>query len=307
MAATVRAGPGGENAGMPLNALLLVLVAALLHATWNIAAKRAGGDQRFALLSALMVSVLWAPPALWLAWDELPRWTPWIWAVVLASAAVHVLYFSALLRGYRLADLTVVYPVARGSAPLVTAAAAVLLLGEHLGPLGLAGVLGVCGGVFFIAGGPGLWRRGQDAAQRARLLTGLRWGALTGALIAGYSVVDGYAVKVLLVSPVALDWLGNVLRVPLLLGAARDRAAFMQAARAQWRYALVVAVLGPAAYIAVLYAVTLAPLSHVAPAREVSMLVAALLGGKLLGESDRGWRIAGAAMIAAGVVALALG
>jgi drug/metabolite transporter (DMT)-like permease len=86
-----------------------------------------------------------------------------------------------------------------------------------------------------------------------------------------------------------------------------DRAAFARAWRAQWRAALVISVLGPLSYVMVLYAVRMAPLSHVAPAREVSMLFAALAGGTLLGESDRWLRILGAASIAAGVVALALG
>jgi drug/metabolite transporter (DMT)-like permease len=101
---------------------------------------------------------------------------------------------------------------------------------------------------------------------------------------------------------------GNLLRVPFLLPSAlRDRSGFVVAARTQWRYALVVATLGPLAYVLVLYAATMAPLSHVAPAREVSMLFAALIGGRLLGEGDRGVRVAGAACIAAGVAALALG
>ena len=125
---------------MSLTALALVLLAGVLHATWNIAAKRAGGDSRFALVSALWVVVLWAPVALWFGWDELPRWGVARWAIVSASAAVHLLYFNTLLRGYREADLTVVYPVARGSAPLVTAAAAVVVLGESLPPVALAGV-----------------------------------------------------------------------------------------------------------------------------------------------------------------------
>jgi drug/metabolite transporter (DMT)-like permease len=217
-----------------------------------------------------------------------------------------VLYFVVLLKGYRMSDLTVVYPVARGSAPLMSALGAVLLLGEHMTAVGVAGVLAVCGGVFLIAGGPGLWRAAHDPTARERVHAGLRWGALTGALIAGYTVIDGYAVKVLLIGPVLLDYVGNLLRVPFLLPAAlRDRTGFMAAARTQWRYALVVATLGPLAYVLVLYAVTMAPLSHVAPAREVSMLFAALLGGRLLGESDRGPRLAGAACIALGVMALA--
>jgi drug/metabolite transporter (DMT)-like permease len=227
---------------------------------------------------------------------------------VLASAIVHVLYFVVLLKGYRVSDLTVVYPVARGSAPLMSALGAVLLLGERLTAVGVGGVLAVCGGVFLIAGGPGLWRAAHDPAARERIHAGLRWGALTGALIAGYTVIDGYAVKVLLIGPVLLDYVGNLLRVPFLLPASlRDRSGFMAAARTQWRYALIVSTLGPLAYVLVLYAVTMAPLSHVAPAREVSMLFAALLGGRLLGESDRGLRLAGAACIALGVVALAWG
>ena len=293
---------------MPLTALALVLLAAVLHATWNIVAKRAGGDSRFALVSALWVVVLWAPAAVWFGWEELPRWGAAQWAVVSASAAVHVFYFNTLLRGYREADLTVVYPVARGSAPLVTVLAAVLLLGETLSFVALAGVVAVCAGVFLIAGGPALWQQIHDPAARQRVNAGLRWGALTGLLIAGYSVIDGYAVKVLLVGPVLLDYFGNLLRVPLLLPLAlRDRPAFMRALRVHWKPALVVAFLGPAAYVMVLYALTLAPLSRVAPAREVSMLVAALLGGHLLGEADRGLRIAGAACVALGVAGLALG
>lgn len=291
---------------MPANALALVLVAAMLHALWNVAAKKAGGNHHFALISVLITCVLWAPVALWFGLHEWLRWGVREWAVLLVSAIVHVLYFTVLLTGYRKADLSVVYPVARGSGPLLAAAAAVLLLGERLSALGTAGVIAVCTGVFLVAGGPALWRQSHDAARRQRTLAGLRWGALTGALIASYTVIDGYAVKVLLIGPVLVDYVGNLLRVPILLPAAlRDLPGLRRAWRGQWRYALVVATLGPLAYVLVLYAVTMAPLSHVAPAREVSMLFAAMLGGRLLGESDRGLRFVGAACMAAGVVALA--
>lgn len=289
---------------MPLSALALVLVAALLHATWNIAAKQAGGNIHLPLISGLVVVTFWLPPAAWFAWHELATWTPTAWGLVLASAIVHLLYFQALLKGYRVADLTVVYPVARGSGPLASAVGAVLLLGETVNLTGAAGVAMVCGGVFLVAGGPALWH----APDRARVIAGLRWGAITGLLIASYTVLDGYTVKVLLVSPVLLDYFGNALRLPFLLPTAlRDREGFRTACRTQWRAALAVGVLGPAAYMAVLYAMQIAPLSHVAPAREVSMLFAALIGGHLLDEGARGWRVAGAACIALGVVALALG
>ena len=293
---------------MSATALALVITAALLHSIWNIAAKQAGGDDRFALIAGLLLLGFWAPVGVWAAWGVLPLWRLQDWLVELASAVVHLVYFQTLLRGYRLSDLTVVYPVARGTGPLLSSIGAVLLLGERLSAVGVAGVVAVALGVFFIAGGPALWAKAHDPLQRTRVRAGLGYGALTGALIAGYTLIDGYAVKVLLLSPLLVDYFGNLFRLPFLLPAAlRDPAAFAQAWRAQWRYALVVAVLGPLGYVLVLYAVRLAPLSHVAPAREISMLFAALIGGKLLGEGERGPRIAGAACIAIGVGALALG
>jgi drug/metabolite transporter (DMT)-like permease len=97
---------------MSATALALVIAAALLHATWNIAAKKAGGDDRFALISAVLLVVLWAPVGVWASWGVLPQWRWREWGVLVASAIVHVVYFQTLLRGYRLSDLTVVYPVA---------------------------------------------------------------------------------------------------------------------------------------------------------------------------------------------------
>ncbi len=293
---------------MPLTAIALVLVAALLHAGWNIVAKRTGGGRHFALMGALMIVALWSPLGLWMAWRELPHWGATEWLLMLASGVAHLVYFNVLLAGYRAADLTVVYPVARGTGPLITSFAAVLLLGETLGASGVAGVLAVSGGVFLIAGGPGLWSSAQGADQKARVRAGLRWGALTGVLIAVYTVIDGYAVKVLAISPILVDWIGNALRIPFLLpGAWIDRVGFMRDLKLQWKASLLLAAISPLGYVLVLYAVQLAPLSHVAPAREVSMLFAALLGGKLLGEANRGLRLLGAACIAAGVVTLALG
>ena len=293
---------------MSATALGLVLFAALLHALWNVVAKRTGGDARFALISALFLVVVWAPLGIWAAWDALPRWGRTEWAVLLASAIVHVFYFTTLLRGYRLSDLTVVYPVARGTGPLLASLGALLWLGEAMSTVAACGVAGVAIGVFFIAGGPGLWAKAHDPLQRARVRAGIGWGAATGTLIAGYTLIDGYAVKVLLLSPILVDYVGNLFRLPFLLPSAlRDRRGFPEVWRAQWRSALVVAVLGPLGYVLVLYAVRLAPISHVAPAREVSMLFAALIGGRLLGEGDRSLRLAGAACIAAGVAALALG
>jgi drug/metabolite transporter (DMT)-like permease len=293
---------------MPLSALALVVLAGFIHACWNIAAKKAGGDVRFVAFTSVVLMLFWAPVGLWVGWQQVPAWGWLEWTLVLASALLHIVYFIVLLRGYRQADLTVVYPLARGSGPLLSSMVAIFFLGEQISALGLFGILGVVGGVFLIAGGPGLWKAAQDPQQQARVRTGIFYGGITGLFIASYTVVDGYAVKVALMSPILVDYFGNLVRLvfltPTLL---RDRPTVWALWLQQRRYALIVGVFSPVSYVLVLYALQVAPLSHVAPAREVSMLFAALLGGHLLGEKDRGLRIAGAALIAAGVMALGLG
>ena len=293
---------------MSLLAFSLVILAGLIHACWNIAAKKAGGDARFSFFSSVLMMLIWAPVGLWVGWSVVPQWGMVEWLFVVVSGVLHVVYFIVLLRGYRKADLTVVYPLARGSGPLLSSMVAIFLLGEQISALGVLGIGGVVSGVFLIAGGPGLWRASHDPQQRQRVRKGMVYGLLTGVFIASYTVVDGYAVKVLLMSPILVDYMGNFIRMGLLLPVVlRDQPAVVGLWRTQWRYALVVGAISPISYVLVLYAMQTAPLSHVAPAREVSMLFAALIGGHLLGEGDRAARLAGAACIAVGVTCLALG
>lgn len=293
---------------MSLTALALIVLAGLIHAGWNIAAKKAGGDARFAFFSAFLMMLVWAPLGWWLGRDVVPGWGAVEWTLVLPSGVLHVFYYVILLRGYRKSDLTVVYPMARGTGPLLSSLVAIVLLGEQISALGVAGIAGVVGGVFLIAGGPGLLRAAHDPVARQRVHKGMAYGVVTGVFIASYTVVDGYAVKVVLMSPILVDYMGNFVRVALLAPSVlRDLPTARQLWHTQWRYALLVAVVSPVAYVLVLFAMQQAPLSHVAPAREVSMLFAALIGGQLLGEGDRLARLLGAMLIAAGVMALALG
>lgn len=293
---------------MPVQALALVILAGLVHASWNIVAKKASGDARFAFFTSIIMMVFWAPLAWWAGADAVPDWTWREWAAVSASGLVHVAYFVTLLRGYRHADLTVVYPVARGSGPLLSSALAVMLLGETLSALAVLGIALIVGGVVLIAGGPRLLSLAEAPEARGRLKAGVLYGMLTGTFIASYTVVDGFAVKVLLISPILVDYMGNLIRVVLLTPVAlQNREEAMALWRTQWKAAAVVGIMGPVAYVMVMYAMQWAPLSHVAPAREVSMLFAALIGGHLLQEGDCWVRLAGAVAIAAGVMALGLG
>ncbi len=293
--------------------LTLVLVAAFIHAGWNLVAKKAGGDIRFVLLTFVALAIVWAPVGIWFSWRQVGDFGPLQWALIATSGVIHLVYFLTLLRGYRKGDLSIVYPVARGTGPLLTALVATGLFGESLRLLGWLGVLGIVVGIVLIAGGPGLiqvFRRDtRSDLVHQRVRAGVLYGLLTGLFIAAYTVVDGYAVKRAGISPVLVDYLGNLARLPLgivvlLVARRREELPMRGYIRRMWRPALLVGAISPVAYVIVLYAATMAPLSQVAPAREVSMLFAALFGGHLLGERDAGIRLLGAGCIVAGVVAL---
>lgn len=293
---------------MPASALVLVLVAGLIHASWNVVAKQAGGDARFALFTSVFLAIFWTPLGVWIAWDVVPGWGWREWSLIVVTGLLHVGYYVVLLRGYREADLTVVYPMARGSGPLLSSLVALMFFDETASSLGLAGIAAVVLGVFLIAGGPKLLRATKDPLHRKRVHVGIGYGLLTGAFIASYTVVDGYAVKFMLMSPILIDYMGNFVRLAVLAPAYfSDKVSAIDLWKRQWKSALIVGVISPVSYVLVLYAVQIAPLSHVAPAREVSMLFAALIGGHLLKEGDQMQRLIGALFIAAGVSALALG
>lgn len=291
------------DAGVPLTSVLLVVTAAILHATWNLLAKRAAhAGAAFVAAYNLVAFVAYAPWALWTAFHDGMRWSGPIAVCLAASGLIHLIYSLVLQRGYRAADLSVVYPVARGTGPLLSALAAILLLGEQPGPGGLAGLAAVVVGILLIATGG---RR--SAFDRPDARAGVGWGAATGGLIASYTVVDGFGVKRLGIAPVLLDWCSNSLRFILLLPLiARDPAGARQAMRGHWPNAIAVGLISPLGYILVLGALQAgAPLSLVAPMREMSMMVATLFGMVLLREPVGPARLAGCACVAAGVVLLA--
>ncbi len=293
---------------MPLSAFALILLAGIIHAGWNIVAKKANGDARFSFQTSVFNMLIWAPVGITLGWNVVPGWGAAEWGFVVLSGVLHVFYFIVLLRGYRRSDLTVVYPLARGSGPLLSSLVAVLFLGEKISLFGVAGIAGVVLGVFLVAGGPKLWRKSHDAAQRERVHKGIRYGVLTGGFIAAYTLADAYAMRSLLLAPLVYYYLENVLRVALSAPAACARPARMVMLwLANWRKIVLISLISPMSYFLILTALKYAPVSHVAPAREMSMMIAALLGVRVLGEGEMHRRIGGAVLIALGVVALTLG
>lgn len=285
-------------------ALALVLLGGICHAAWNLLAKRVAGGLPFVWLQGLVSTAAMAPLAVWAAWQAglTLRGGDWrIGLAVLASAGVHVVYSLALQEGYRRGEFAVVYPVARGSGPLVSVLAAVLLLGDRPSATGWLGVAAVVAGVVLCAGLPG-----PAAATQARRRAGVAWGLLTGLCIAAYTVIDGWAIRQLSALPLLFHCMGMGLRSLLLAPwALRDRPALGRQWRGHAPTIVAVGLLSPLAYLLVLQALRLAPLSYVAPVREVSMLWAALAGAWLLKEPLSTGRIAGAGSMLAGLVLLA--
>jgi drug/metabolite transporter (DMT)-like permease len=284
---------------MTLTALFLVLLAAVTHASWNISAKFAAESRHFVWLFSAGSVLVYGPIVVGIVLVEQPDFGARHWLALAATSVLHLLYSISLQTGYRHSDLSVVYPIARGTGPLLAFIGAALLLGEAPTLQSVLGLVLIVGGILLVAGLVGHHERAPGV--------GVFYGLLTGALIAAYTLNDGFAVKVLLISPFIVDFTGNLFRMLVLAPRAwRDRARVAHEARVYRKSVIVVSVLGPLGYILVLFAMRLAPVSHVAPARELSTLVGTWFGSRLLRESSGPWRIAGAVLIVAGVISLAL-
>jgi drug/metabolite transporter (DMT)-like permease len=286
---------------LPIQAFFLVLAGAFAHATWNFLAKRASHNKHLIWFSSAMEALLFAPIAIWVLRSAgfILGWKPALF--LLATGIWHVLYTESLLRGYRAGDLTVVYPLARGTGPLLSFLGAVLLLRERPSVVAVLGALLISFGILVASGGLSTFRHGANRA-------GLFWGIATGFTIAGYTLVDGYSVKMLLISPFLVEYAGNLFRGIVLSGEAWRRRGELSAEYLQcWKEALGIATLTPIAYVMVLFAMRLAPVSHVAPVREMSMIVGMYFGARFLSEGQVVRRVVGSAFIVLGVAALAFG
>jgi drug/metabolite transporter (DMT)-like permease len=217
---------------------------------------------------------------------------------VLGSALIHTGYFLLLQHSYRLGDLSLVYPLARGTGATLATLAAIVLLREHPSGLALLGALVVATSIFLFA------EPDKGAHTRKGFLSGLG----TGVLIALYTLWDKHAVSTLAISPLVMEW-GTTLGLALLLApaAARNWKEVQQEWKIHRRQAIGIGFLSPLSYILVLSALVFSPVSYIAPAREISILIGAVFGVRLLAEGHRARRCIAAAMMVCGIVALALG
>ena len=267
---------------MPLDALALALGAAALHALWNLLLARERDTEAATAIALLaLVATLVVPAAL--TWRVEGAAVPFI----VASAALELTYVALLATAYRRYELSLVYPVARGLAP-VLALVLVALVGAAIpSALGIAGVVVVAVGVLLVRGVRG------DAA-------GFAFGVVIAAAIAGYTVVDRYGIRHAAAGPyLLLVMLGPALVYPLLVGTRRVRSALRPVT-------VVIGALSGSAYLLVLLALRLASAHAVAAVRETSVVMATAAAAVFLGERVGPTRLTGAVAVAVGVALLAL-
>ena len=282
-------------------AIALVLCAAVLHATWNYLAKRTYGGIPFVWLYSLVAAIIYLPLIIILfLTTRVPLGAPQL-IFIGVSSALQLVYLLLLSRAYQIADLSLVYPIARGTGPMISTVAAVLIFGERPTPLAVAGALLLVGGIFFLTGDP---RKLRQAGATRGVLVAL----LTGVVIASYTVWDKQAVSAEAVPPLLLNWGVSFIHSIVLLPVVRPR---WDGVKREWHdhrlRVIGVSTLAPLAYILVLTALSFSPVSYVAPMRECSVLIGTILGARLLAEGDTKRRLMGASIIVVGIIMIGLG
>ncbi|HEY4270155.1 MAG TPA: EamA family transporter, partial [Galbitalea sp.] len=270
-------------------------------ATWNLTIKRARtSGTRFLWLTFVVATVGFAPLGI-VSLAGAGGGLALLIALAVGSGILQLLYFLTLQRGYRLGDVSIVYPLARGTGPLLAVIFGIVLFGERPGIAALVGAVVLVAGVVVIglAGG---------RARFAQSRTGILYGMLVGVTIAAYTIWDANAVAHVHVPTLGYFWVSVVVQlIAFAPFALRRPTETIAVARSHWRAIVTVGILSPVAYVLILFAFTLAPVSIVAPAREVSVVLVALGGWLLFREPHPVQRLVGAVVVLGGVALLALG
>lgn len=280
---------------LPVDLVLLVLAAALTHTAWNALVK-ASGDRLVTLAIVICTgSLICVPPALVLDPPAAAAWP-----FLLGSLALHQCYFALLLGAYREGELNLVYPIARGSAPLLVAAGAAWAAGEVPGPMGAAGILLASAGITSLS----LGRRSELGGSWKAVALALA----TGAVIAAYTVADGLGMRRAASPWGYIVWLNMLTGIPIVAATLVAKRGQMRALLArQWKPGVAGGLFALFAYGLVLYALSRGAMGPVAALRETSVLFAALIGTFTLKESLGAARIAAALAIVAGIVLIQVG
>jgi drug/metabolite transporter (DMT)-like permease len=288
---------------MPTEILLFVLVASFLHAGWNFLIKKIGGGVLMVWLGAVTMTIFLLPFVIGYFWMYRPQLTDYQGLILLRSGILHFLYFIVLQKSYEAADLSVVYPVARGTGPILSSIGAAIWLGESISGVSMVGLGLVVSGIALLAGANFFKNKDKNVGR------GIAWGIATGSLVAIYTLTDSQAVRApLLLSPLLIEFSSNPIRLLILSPLAwRKRLEIKQLWQKNWPKICLFSVMAPTGFMMVLYAMRHAPVHLVAPTRELSIVIGVVLGGHFLAEKNWEWRLAGAILIFCGIGLLAFG
>lgn len=273
---------------------LVVLLAAFMHAAWNAIIKDRG--DRFFSISTLGVAQGLISLAL-LPFVGVPEGETWAW--IFASAALHTGYKLFLIRAYTAGDLGQIYPLARGSAPLLSSLIALFFLQETLGPFVWAGVITLCGGIALMS-----FKGGAVGALDAKAVF---WALGTSLFITGYTIVDAVGARGASSAATYIVWMFVFDGLAIALVYAAVRRGRVVAVARELPFGVLTALLSLGAYWLIIWAMTKAPIGAVAALRESSILFALAISVLFLRERASPWRIASAALILAGVAMMRIG
>lgn len=280
---------------MTLTVALAVLLAALLHASWNALIRFHGGRLAIVTLLTAFSAAFALPGAMWLGPPSAAAW-PWL----AGSVMLHVGYNTFLASAYAHGELGRIYPLARGTAPLVTLIAGYLLLQQSLGAWQTIGVVTLAAGILILAVEGGV-------RQLRRTPRGAVYAIVTSLFISGYTLSDGMGARACEDPHAYVLWLFVLDGIPLLVyGLVRDRRQTGADFAANWKAGAAAGLLSLAAYWIAIWAMTLAPIAAVAALRESSVVFAVIIGVVFLGESFTWLRAASVLTVAAGLVMLRL-
>ena len=281
-------------------ALPLIILSAIMHASWNLLAKRAKTTGAVLVFLFAVVETVFYFPLVIMAINQLRigtlSWTAVIFMI--GSGLLHTVYFWLLSMGYRVGDLSIVYPIARGTGPLLSTIGAILLFAERPTAIVLAGTIIISIGVIILTGDP-------RSLMQSVALPGIIYGVLTGFVVAMYTLWDAYAMNQAEIAPLMFQGGLSVIRMfillPFMLNRGEDVVTAWQ--HDKW-YIIGIAILSSLAYLIILFVLAFAPVSYVAPMRTLSILIGVLMGANLLKEKDMQRRIIAAIAIVIGVVFL---
>lgn len=281
---------------------LLIVISAICHATWNFMTKKVQSDSTFIWLFSSISILIYFPVVLMIFSTQHIEFSPKFLFAAAVSSVLHTGYFILLNKGYRVGNLSIIYPLARGTGPLFSSIVAIFLLNETASMGSLFGILLILVGILSTTGNPRTILQAGKSKDNS-----LKYAFLCGLMIASYTVFDKVAVSAFLLPPILLDWMSNLGRAAILTPfALKRKEELKRLIKHHKKEAVLVGVLSPLSYILVLTAMVTTPVYYIAPLRELSILIGTFFGVKFLSEKLTPVKLTGITLMMFGIVTLSL-